>query len=363
MTSLICKPADTPARRFAAVLAIAVLMGWAISPVWARTPTAPVLPIPNADAASAGDMKAYTELIEHTEAKIDMLPIPGGEFLMGSPASEEGRADDEGPQHKVKIDPFWMSKCEITWDAFEIWMFDLDIQQYKDIKKIAANERDKAAEEYQLSQPTAPYTDMTFGMGKKGYPAICMTQDGAAVFCAWLSAKTGRYYRLPTEAEWEYACRAGTTTAYSFGDDPADLDAYAWYFDNGDEKYHKVGEKKPNPWGLHDMHGNVVRMGSRSVHDVLLRPGGEGRREQPAECGDQDAPARGPWRFVGRRPGDAPQRRPVRILGRLEPTGPPDSQEHLVPHRRGAGRISHRAAPGGTQRARTGSQMGGRHAE
>ena len=110
----------------------------------------------NADAASAGEMKAYTELIEHTEATIDMVPIPGGEFLMGSPASEEGRADDEGPQHKVKLDPFWMSKCEITWDAFEIWMFDLDIQQYKAIKKITANERDKAAKSTSFRSPRPP---------------------------------------------------------------------------------------------------------------------------------------------------------------------------------------------------------------
>ncbi len=215
-----------------------------------------VLPIAEAEAKTAKDMKPYAELIEHTDAKIEMVPIPGGKFLMGAPKSEEHSKDDERPQHDVELEPFWMGKYELTWDAYEVWMFDLDIQRRK-VMGADETARDKAADEYQLTQPTEPYTDMSFGMGKRGYPAICMTHLAAKTFCEWLSAKTGRYYRLPTEAEWEYACRAGTTTAYSFGDDAADLDDYGWFFDNSSEKYQKVGKKKPNPWGLYDMHGNV----------------------------------------------------------------------------------------------------------
>ncbi len=199
-------------------------------------------------------MEAYTQIIPGTEVKFEMVPIPGGEFVMGSPETEADRNPDEGPQHKVKIEPFWMGKHEVTWDEYDIWSFNLDIQRRK-VNGIEPTPLDKIADV--VTRPTKPYTDMTFDMGHDNYPAICMTQLAAKMYCKWLSAKTGHHYRLPTEAEWEYACRAGTTTAYSFGDDPSNLDDYGWHYENADEKYHPVGQKKPNPWGLHDMHGNV----------------------------------------------------------------------------------------------------------
>lgn len=219
-------------------------------------PPAPIL-VKDAEAATEKEMKPYAELLEHTDEKIEMLPIPGGKFVMGSPEGEKDRNKDEGPQHEVEISPFWMAKCEIPWDVYEVWSVDMDIVRRK-LANEPETERDRASSIFQISQPTKPYTDMTFGMGKRGYPAICMTQHSCRVFCKWLSAKTGRYYRLPTEAEWEYACRAGTKTTYSFGDDPEQLPEYAWFYDNSNEKYQKVGKKKANPWGLHDMHGNVA---------------------------------------------------------------------------------------------------------
>ena len=215
------------------------------------------LPVKNSQATTQAEMKAYDERIEHTRTKIPMIPIPGGTFLMGSPPTEADRQAEEGPQHKVALAPFWMAKFEITWNAYEVWMSDTDILR-RQVQGLKPNRRDQLADRYQLTQPTEPYTDMSFGMGKRGFPAICMTQHAARTFCKWLSAKTGRYYRLPPEAEWEYACRAGTATPYHFGEDPERLDEYAWYYDNADDKYHPVGRKKPNPWGLFDMHGNVA---------------------------------------------------------------------------------------------------------
>jgi len=211
-------------------------------------------PVPNADAQAEAAMKPYTEALVNADIKFDMVPIKGGTFKMGSPPSEKGRKGDEGPQVEVAIEPFWMGSHEVTWEEYETWSFDLDKQRRK-AKQAEATEWDKLADA--IARPTKPYTDMTFDMGKSHCPAICMTHYSAQMYCKWLTAKTGRYYRLPTEAEWEYACRAGSKTAYFFGDDPKKLGEYAWFAENSNDRYHKVGLKKPNPWGLYDMHGNV----------------------------------------------------------------------------------------------------------
>ena len=204
---------------------------------------------------SAADMKAYTNAIPGTDVPYVMLPIPGGEFKMGSPAGETGHKPDEGPQHRVKISPFWMGQNEVTWDQYLLFMYPDD---EKNLREKHDHDAAVDATSDAITRPSKPYVDMSFGMGKSGYPAISMTQHAANKFCHWLSAKTGHFYRLPTEAEWEYACRAGTTTAYSFGDDPSVITNYAWFFDNSNSKYQKVGKKLPNPWGLYDMHGNVT---------------------------------------------------------------------------------------------------------
>ena len=188
------------------------------------------------------ETKPYTETIPGSQVKFEMLPIPGGTFQMGS-----AQAEDEKPQHPVTVGPFWMGKTEVTWDEYDLFR----------LKEPPVPARGEMAADA-VTRPTPPYADETFGFPREGNPVISITHHAAMEYCAWLSAKTGNSYRLPTEAEWEYSSRAGTKTAYSFGDDPSKLGEYAWYLDNAGAKPHPVGKKKPNPWGLYDMHGNVA---------------------------------------------------------------------------------------------------------
>jgi len=196
--------------------------------------------------------KSYTEAIPGTEAKFDMIAVPGGTFLMGSPASEKDRGADEGPQHAVILKPFWMGKCEVTWNEYDPYRKETGVDNPMQNDEILKKTPDA------ITGPTPPYVDETYGHPRDMHPAICMTQHAAMMYCAWLSKKTGKAYRLPTEAEWEFACRAGSKSAYCFGDDPAKLVEYAWFTDNSGDHTHKVGSKKANAFGLHDMHGNVM---------------------------------------------------------------------------------------------------------
>jgi formylglycine-generating enzyme required for sulfatase activity len=196
----------------------------------------------------ASALQPYTITIPNTVVSYDMAPVPAGQFQMGSDAAS-GKPD-ERPPHTVRLDAFWMQTREVTWDAYLMFMFADQAKELEHPDSIVDA----------LSRPTAPHLEMSFGRGNNGFPAISMTQHAANKFAQWLSAKTGEYYRLPTEAEWEYACRAGLATPAP-GGARGDL---AWFAANSatpgfpDGTYHPVGTKKPNGWGLYDMLGNVM---------------------------------------------------------------------------------------------------------
>lgn len=189
---------------------------------------------------------SYEQPIPQTDVRFKMIAIPGGSFLMGSPFSEPGREEDEGPQRNVSVDAFWMGEHEVTFAEWDAFFKNMDVPQTKAIAVDA------------VSRPTAQYIDLTWGMGRDdNQPTNSMSQAAAIMYCKWLYNRTGVFFRLPTEAEWEYACRAGSTTAYPYGDDPSALKSYSYNKDNSAGKFHKVGQLKPNAWGLYDMLGNM----------------------------------------------------------------------------------------------------------
>jgi formylglycine-generating enzyme required for sulfatase activity len=213
-------------------------------------------------ARQAPALAKYTDTIPNTKITFDMVPIPAGTFLMGSPAAETGRNADEGPQHKVTLKAFYIGAKEVTWAEYDEFAFSVDLQRKRKLGLTGPKDAGDA-----VSRPTPPYADESWGWGKDAQPVIGITQYSATKYCEWLSARTGKKYRLPTEAEWEYAARAGTTTAYSFGNDAAAIAEHAWLKSNSEEQPRVGGQKKPNPWGLFDVHGNAAEW-TRDLYDA-----------------------------------------------------------------------------------------------
>jgi formylglycine-generating enzyme required for sulfatase activity len=222
---------------------------------------AAVLAVSGVSARQAALVK-YTETIPNTKITFEMLPIPAGTFLMGSPDSEAGRNADEGPQHKVTLKAFYIGAREVTWAEYDEFAFSFDLQRKRKLGLTGPKDAGDV-----VSRPTPPYADESWGWGKDAQPVIGITHYSATKYCEWLSARTGKKYRLPTEAEWEYAARAGTTTAYGFGDDASMLPDHAWLKANSNEQPHVGGQKKPNAWGLYDMHGNAAEW-TRDLYDA-----------------------------------------------------------------------------------------------
>ena len=210
----------------------------------------------------------FTETLPGTTVSFEMVAVPGGEFTMGSPDDEAYRENDEGPTRKVKVSPFWMGKIEVTWNEYEAFYRATATEGRTDTRQEPPEGVDA------ISGATPPYGNPDQGWGRGMRPAITMTHHGAETYCQWLSQVTGRTYRLPTEAEWEYACRGGKQEPYFFGGDPEDyagdgfwaglfgadlsgMEPYVIFEANSGARTQTPDRVEANPFGIKNLCGNV----------------------------------------------------------------------------------------------------------
>ena len=249
----------------------------------------------------------FTEYVPGTSVSFNMKAIKGGTFKMGSLENEPFRNSDEGPVREVTLSPFYMAEAEVTWNEYHA--FYGETKSEGRISPSVITERNKIAMTVDaVSGPTSPYGNPDQGWGYGKNPAITMTYYGAQTYCQWLSMKTGKKYRLPTEAEWEYAARGGSATPYFFegspkkytgdrwwnkifGIDTAVIARYAVYYENSGGRTRNADFVEAGPFGLKNMSGNVTEY-----------------------CSDYYAP-------------DAYAQTPDKITN---PTGPPTGEEHVV---------------------------------
>lgn len=237
--------------------------------------------VPQASASSVRYTKAaevtsfedFTETVPGTSASIRMIAVPGGTFMMGSPDNEPFRREDEGPQRTVTVSDFFMAETEVTWDQYWAFYSETMSEGHTPPEKVYANNSRPDVDA--VSGPTPPFGSPDQGWGMGDRPAITMTWYAAKTFCQWLSLKTGKKYRLPTEAEWEYAARGGSQSAYSFPGSPKKYSSKGWlkgifkpdttyiaslaiYELNSDGQTAEPSAVRDNPFGLKNMYGNVM---------------------------------------------------------------------------------------------------------
>ncbi len=214
-----------------------------------EAPAASESSMPSESGFKLGDTRTLN--IPGTNVSFSLVYVPGGTYTIGSPESEQGRDTDEGPAVSVELGGYWIGQYEVTGDEFSVFRYpDRDA----DTTAVPGAVYSVDA----VSRPSPPYEDPAFGMGGARKPAVGMTQWGALHYAKWISEKTGVFFRLATEAEWETACKAGTTLPFGPGVDATTIAEYAWMSSNGGGKLNEVGSKKPNAWGIYDLFGNAA---------------------------------------------------------------------------------------------------------
>ena len=222
------------------------------------------------EPAVVTEFKSFTEFIPNSTISFDMLTIPEGIFTLGSSDDEKLRDPDEGPQRRVKVSQFFMGKIEVSWAEYMAFFSQTGAEGKSETSTASANGDVDA-----ITGATPPWGAPDQGWGKGVRPAITMTHHAATVYCQWLTKITGKKYRLPTEAEWEYAARGGSESPYFFegsgkdytsdgffkklfGADTSIINSYAIYKENSPNKTQEPGSVLANPYGLKNMLGNVA---------------------------------------------------------------------------------------------------------
>ena len=221
--------------------------------------------------------KPFEQSIPRSTVALRFVPVPAHE---GDPSGSSGT--------------FWISATEVPWEAYDLLVYGLT--------EGGEGEHLFDAE----SRPSKPYINMDRGYGHEGYPVVSVSLHGAQTFCEWLSSLTGKRFRLPTEAEWERACRAESPSRWSFGDDAAQLPDHAWFKGNAQGKTHPVGEKEPNVLGVYDAHGNAAEWSVRADGSGVVCGGsfrdeaegtGSAARVEPSKSWNRSDPQipKSPW--------------------------------------------------------------------